>query len=100
MVSIKWCATQKHGLTLFERNENMSMSYLRMAQESIHVLSNVQSSAIWTATTSYYVFYYSLYALMLRIGVKCEIHSCSLQFMREFLSVYYSTNDYLMIEKQ
>lgn len=99
MVSIKWCLKQKGGLELIKPNENMAESYLKMAEESIEVLKDITRSNIWTATTSYYIFYYSLYALMLRIGVKCEIHSCSLQFMKQVLADFYSREDVDMIYK-
>jgi len=99
MVSIKWCIKKKNGLELIEPNKNMSDSYLRMAEESIEVLQIVNKSNIWTATSSYYIFYYSLYALMLRIGVKCEIHACSLEFMKLMLNEFYSNVDSSMIHK-
>ncbi len=98
MVSIKWCLNQKNGLELIKPNTNMPESYLKMAEESINELSNIKSN-IWTATASYYIFYYSLYALMLRIGIKCEIHSCSLEFMGKFLMNFYGAIDLDMINK-
>ena len=97
MVSIKWCLKQKKGLELVEPNKNMSDSYIKMAEESIVALKNVEESKIWTATTAYYVFYYSLYSLMLRIGIKCEIHSCSLEFMKQLLNTFYNQMDFKMI---
>ena len=99
MVSINWCLKQKHGIEITAPNQNMAESYLEMAEESITVLSNIKKSNIWTATTSYYIFYYSLYALMLKIGIKCEIHACSLEFMKQYLSEYYTREDVNMIEQ-
>ncbi len=99
MVSIKWCLKQKGGIEIIAPNKNMSESYIKMAEESINVLSNMEKSKIWTATTSYYIFYYSLYSLMLRTGVKCEIHSCSIKFMKMFLRGFYGNKDFEMIEK-
>ena len=93
MASIEWCLKQKRGIELIEPNDNMSDSYFGMAEESIKILVKLQESAIWTATASYYIFYYSLYALMLKIGVKCEIHSCSIEFMKEFLKDFYNDGD-------
>jgi len=93
MVSIEWCFKQRNGLEIIKPNKNMSESYLKMAEESINVLSKVGESNIWTATTSYYIYYYSLYALMLRIGIKCEIHSCSIEFMKECLKEFYTAED-------
>src|SRR3989344_4181140 len=99
MVSLKWCLQHRDRLRLIEPNKNMSDSYLGMAEDSILALSNVARSKIWTATMSYYIFYYSLYSLMLRIGVKCEIHSCSIAFMKHCLREFYSEGDVKMMEK-
>ncbi len=99
MVSIKWCLAQKDGLRFIEPNKNISSSYLEMAEESINVLTNIKNSKIWIATTTYYIFYYSLYSFMLRMGIKCGIHSCSLEFMKILLNEFYSKKDLDMIEK-
>lgn len=84
---------QSKGLSKIQPNENMSNSYLSMAKESIVALDNMKQSRIWTATASYYVFYYSLYSFMLRLGFKCEIHSCSIKFMEIFLMDFYDISD-------
>jgi len=98
MVSIKWCLNQKFGIRILEPNINMCESYLAMAEESIKELDRIKTN-IWTTTASYYIFYYSLYALMIRLGVKCEIHSCSLEFMKECLTELYNENDIGLINK-
>ena len=95
---MKWCLNKKDGIEFVEPNQNRASSYINMAQESIKELDNVKSS-IWKATITYYGFYYSLYALMMRIGVKCEIHSCSLEFMKQLLGDFYSDKDIEMINK-
>ncbi len=99
MVSINWCLKKKNGLELREENVNIADSYLKMAEESVSILANLEKSKIWTATTAYYIFYYSLYALMLRIGVKCEIHACSLEFMKQYLKEFYDKKDEEMINQ-
>ena len=99
MVSIDWCKKQKKGIELIGPNENMSESYINMAEESITVLSDIKKSNIWIATTSYYIFYYSLYALLMKIGVKCEIHACSIEFMKRNLMCFYTKHDADMIEQ-
>ena len=92
MDKIKWCLRQQKGLSSIEPNLNMPKSYLNMAEESIRALENLNESQIWTAATTYYIFYYSLYAIMLRIGFKCEIHSCSIEFMHRYLRMYNKTD--------
>ncbi len=98
MVSIKWCLQHKDGISLIEPNSNMSDSYIKMAEESIASLESVQQSKLWTAVMSYYIFYYSLYSLMIKLGVKCEIHSCSLEFMKQYLGHFYNAQDAEMIK--
>ena len=99
MVTVEWCLKNKNGIKIIEPNINMSNSYFNMAEDSIKVLNNIKDSKIWIATTSYYIFYYSLYSLMLRIGVKCEIHSCSLEFMKQYLNEFYNQKDMEMINE-
>lgn len=70
-----------------------------MVEESLIALDNLKESRIWSATTSYYIFYYSLYSLMIMMGIKCEIHSCSIEFMKQYLKDYYDEKDIRMIEK-
>ncbi len=98
MVTIKWCLNKKDGLELIEPNSNVCDSYIKMAEESINVLNKIEESNIWAASLTYYIFYYSLYALMLRIGIKSGIHSCSLEFMKQFLKEFYDMKDNKMIQ--
>lgn len=81
MASIESCKDQKDGFAIIEPNEEMAESYLSMAEESLRTLSDVSSSKLWTATITYYAFYYSLYALMIRCGIKSGTHACSFAFM-------------------
>ena len=36
---------------------------------------------------------------MLRLGIKCEIHACSLEFMKRYLESYFDKKDNEMINK-
>ena len=87
------------GLKLTTASIKMSGSYLKMAEDTLESLDNSESSKIWTAAKVYYVFYYSLYAVMLRIGVTSEIHACSIEFMKKYLLPPYSKKDVVMIRK-
>jgi len=98
MVSVRWCLKIKNGFELVEPNKNMSDSYLKMAEESLKAIRNNAESKIWTASTAYYTLYYSLYAVMMRVGVKCEVHQCSIEFMKKFLDGFYSKEDVKLIE--
>ena len=99
MVSIKWCLNAKNGIELVKPNNNMSDSYLKMAEESLKIIRKINESKLWTASASYYVMYYSLYSLMMKVGVKCEIHKCSIEFMKKYLLGFYDSGDVSLIEK-
>lgn len=96
---IKWCLHQRNGIKLAVSEEDEVRAFKRMATESMEALNNLSNSRMWTAVTSYYIFYYSLYALMQRIGIKCEIHACSIEFMKRYLRDIYSDLDVKMIER-
>lgn len=98
MASIEWCFNVKNGLDIVEPNENMSVSYLSMAEESMFMIKKNEESRIWTASTSYYTMYYCLYSIMMKIGIKCEIHQCSIEFMKYFLNEFYSNDDLELIK--
>ena len=97
MVSIGWCLRQMKGLRLTKPDLTRSYSYLKKAEDSLAVMRLMERSETWTAAATYYTFYYSLYAIMLRIGITCEIHACSLEFMKRFLVPPYSERDMVMI---
>lgn len=98
MVSIKWCLNIKNGIELVKQNDNMSNSYLRMAEESLQIIKKTSESKLWTASTSYYTIYYCLYSIMIKIGIKCEIHKCSIEFMKKYLLNFYNLKDLNLIK--
>jgi uncharacterized protein (UPF0332 family) len=45
----------------------------------------------WIATTAYYARYFALYALLMKIGIKSEIHDCSIAIARLLTEKEHST---------
>lgn len=98
MASLKWCCNQKDGIKLIEPNENLASSYMKMAEDAIGTMNREKDyNLVFAVSACYYSMYYSLYSVMMEIGVKCEIHSCSLEFMR--LLDFYSKEDIKVINK-
>lgn len=97
MDKIKWCARKKDGLSLVEPNSNLAEAYIKKAEEA---LESMQVNIIkdWKISTAYYTIYFSLYALLIRIGVKCEIHSCTIEFAKQFLKEYFSEEELDFVE--
>ena len=100
MVNLKWCCGQKDGIKLIETNDNLAKSYLKMAEDSLGTMNRERKyNLAFAISACYYSMYYSLYAVCMRFGVKCEIHSCTIEFMKKALIEYYSKEDIKIIKK-
>lgn len=77
----------------------MTNSYIQMAEESLRVIQKIESeSKLWLASTSYYTMYYCLYAIMIQIGIKCEIHKCTLECMKNLFNDFYDEKDVELLD--
>ena len=75
-----WCFKQKRGIRITEPNQNLTKAYLKKATSALNTMTAALqiNEADWTATTAYYARYFALYALLMKIGVKSEIHDCTI----------------------
>lgn len=79
MATIKWCKNQGKGIKLVEPNDNLFEEYIQTAEETLDILKSIRGkSKVWLATTKYYCEYFAVYSLLMKVGVKCEIHDCTL----------------------
>ena len=85
MELIKWCMKLKNGIELAAPNDNLCGAYVKKAETALNAASALKGNKEWEVSSSYYAMYFSLYAVMSKIGVKCENHSCSIAFMKDFL---------------
>jgi len=98
MDKIKWCLKQKGGLKLVESSQRLAFGYLKMAEDSLGTMNREKDkNLIFSVSAGYYTTYYSLYGILMKCGVKCEIHSCSIEFAKQFLREYYSQEDFDLI---
>ncbi len=82
MNKINWCLAQAKGIKLTELKPHLCESYMKEADET---LENVFSTTgKWKTITAYYACYNALYALLMKCGIKCEIHDCSIELMNLF----------------
>jgi uncharacterized protein (UPF0332 family) len=84
---IVWCLKQKRGIRIIEPNSNLAKAYLRKALSALNTMTaavNIDETD-WILTTAYYARYFALYTLLTKIGVKSEIHDCSIN-LAEFLA--------------
>ena len=81
-----------------EPNDNLAKAYLEKSEESLAVVIDIKHSKSWRISASYYAMYFSLYAVMMKIGVKCEVHACTIEFMKRFLGHYFSKEECKLLE--
>jgi uncharacterized protein (UPF0332 family) len=100
MVSLKWCCKQKDGIKLIEPSENLSKSYMKMSENALGTMNREKEyNLVFAISAGYYSMYYSLYSILMKIGIKCEIHSCTLKFMEKVLEDLYSKEEIKTISK-
>jgi len=99
-VNLKWCCSKKEGIKIIESNDNLSLGYAQMAENAIGTMNREKNLNMQFAISAcYYSMYYSLYSILMKIGVKCEIHTCTLEFMKKLLSDFYSDKDIKIIKR-
>ena len=83
MVDLSWCKKKKEGIKLIEPNDNLCQDYLKSSEETLSILKDIENkSNMWLATTKYYCEYFSIYALLMKFGIKSEIHECTIEVCR------------------
>jgi len=77
---LKWCLKQQRGIRLGKPSENLVNAYLEKSRNALRSMEvNARESIIeWAVSASYYAKYFAVYALLSRIGVRCEIHDCTI----------------------
>ena len=92
MDKIKWCVGKKEGLSLIEPNSDLANAYIKKAEEALESM-RVNIIKDWRISTAYYTIYFSLYAVLMKLGVKCVIHSCTIEFAKMFLKEFFEENE-------
>ena len=98
MDQIKWCLNQKKGIELVEPSDNLRDAYLIKADETLEVLRATKIRD-WQLTTAYYTMYHGLYSLLMKIGIKCEIHTCTIEFAKRYLDKHFTKEDFILLDK-
>ena len=97
MSRLVWCIKKKEGLRLIESNPNLARAYMKKAEEALESM-RINVIKDWKISTAYYTFYFSLYSILTKIGIKCEIHSCTIEFAKRFLKDYFKEEELDFIE--
>ncbi|MBI5393614.1 hypothetical protein HZA96_07145 [Candidatus Woesearchaeota archaeon] len=78
-MSLNWC--KKQGMKLIEPNDNLAEEYFKNSEETLRITNLIKDSGsnMWLATQKYYTEYLAAYSLLMKIGIKSEIHSCTIE---------------------
>ena len=79
---LKWCNNQKKGIELIELKPHLSISYINEAEETLENVFSAKGK--WKLITAYYACYNALYSILMKCGIKCEIHDCTIELMDFF----------------
>jgi len=79
---LKWCMKKSRGIKLVEPNGPISQNYLKESTEDFEMIG--KSNPKWRTVTSYYACYNALYAILMKVGIKSEIHECTIALMELF----------------
>ena len=98
MKKVEWCCNTRNGFELVEPSSNLSAAYIIKAESSLET-SRLAKSRDWKVSTAYYALYFSLYSILQKLGIKCEIHTCTILFAKEFLQEYFSEEQQGLLDK-
>lgn len=81
---IRRCARQRRGIRLVGGSERLQEAHRKKSRDSIVALRAVVESGVgtWAASASYYAKYHAVCALFMKIGIRCEMHGCTVAAFR------------------
>ncbi len=77
---LKWCMKQSKGIQKVRPSANLVKAYVQKSRTALKSMELNAKEDIyeWAVSASYYARYFAVYALLQKIGVKCEIHDCTI----------------------
>lgn len=102
MDKLKWCLDISNGIKTIEPNKQLSTAYVLKAEDALRASKSLHDNLDWEISTSYYAQYFSAYAILMRMGITCENHSCTIAVMNYFLKNFFDEKDFdlLRISKE
>jgi uncharacterized protein (UPF0332 family) len=77
---LEWCLKQSKGIRVVKPSENLVKAYLQKSRNALKSMEvNAHAGLVeWAVSASYYAKYFAVYSLLSKLGVKCEIHDCTI----------------------
>lgn len=97
-MKIEWCIKQNKGIKKIKPNPNLAEAYIDKAEKAL-ISIDYNKFPEWKIATAYYALYFSLYAILIRTGIKCEIHTCTIEFAKQYLQRYIDKEEITFLNK-
>ena len=78
---LKWCLKQ-NGIQIINKKEHLSISYMQEADKTLENMFITKGN--WKIIIAYYACHNALNSIFLKCGIRCKIHSCSIELMELF----------------
>jgi uncharacterized protein (UPF0332 family) len=98
MNKLRWCLGIKNGLVLVEPNENLCNAYFKKAENALAAAATLKENKEWEISSRYYAMYFALYAILMKMGIKCENHNCTIDFMKQCLKQFFGEDDVSLLQ--
>ena len=87
---LKWCLKQRKGVRLVKPSENLVKAYLEKSRNALRSMEVNAREGIseWAVSASYYAKYFAVYALLSKVGARCEIHDCTITLFEYLFSLF------------
>ncbi len=85
---VSWCFMQKSGIRIEKPNDQLCYAYLKEANVALTSMNVNRKADIrkWVIITAYYARYNAIYALLRKVGIRSEIHDCSIAVLKYLFS--------------
>jgi uncharacterized protein (UPF0332 family) len=95
---IQWCFRQKNCVELIDTNENLAQGYIKKAEDALEEMRNAIKRE-WRIETAYYAMYHSIYSLLMKIGLKSELHACTIEFIGKLFPEDFPEETIMVLKK-
>jgi uncharacterized protein (UPF0332 family) len=95
---LSWCADAKNGIMLVEPNNDVALAYLKKSGDAMEAMHSVVSHD-WKISAGYYSLYFSLYAVLMKAGIKSENHVCTIEIMQHILADFFTREECKLMER-
>ncbi len=77
---ISWCLKQSRGVRIIDPSVNLARAYTAKARTALKAVEVNSDAGLmdWAVSASYYAKYFSVYSILMRLGLQCEIHDCTI----------------------